>query len=182
MNPTNQQLQRDVVVVGIEARVAPSDAASKIPALWARFAREGVAVKPRGDDPGVYAVYCDYERDGAASYTMVLGFAVDAATEVPPGLRRVRLPAGRYARFEVEGQPQPTLWGAWSFINGAWGERGTRRFIADAERYLSAPAADGAVHAALLVGVEEPAPQTSASRTRTSVRSSASGVTRGSSR
>lgn len=154
MNPTNQQQQRDVVIIGFEVRVAPADAATKIPALWARFAREGVAVKPRADDAGVYAVYCDYENDGAAPYTMVLGFAVDASTEVPKGLRRVRIPAGRYARFEVRGQPRQALWGAWSFINGAWDQRSSRRFIADAERYLAPPAPDGSVHAELLIGVE----------------------------
>lgn len=153
MNSINQQ-QSDVVIIGFETRITPSEAASKIPALWARFATQGVPVKPRSDDAGVYAVYCDYENDGAAPYTMVLGFAVEASTEVPKGLRRVRLPAGRYARFEVKGPPQQALWGAWSFINGAWPEKASRRFIADAERYLAPPAADGSVHAELLIGVE----------------------------
>ena len=151
MNSTHQQQTSDVVIIGFEARISPSEAATKIPALWARFASEGVGVKSSGE---VYAVYCDYENDGAAPYTMVLGFAVDASTEVPKGLRRVRLPAGRYARFEVKGPPQQALWGAWSFINGAWPEKSSRRFIADAERYLAPPAADGSVHAELLIGVE----------------------------
>lgn len=154
MNSTNQQQNSDVVIIGFEARMAPAEAAMKIPALWARFASEGVAVKSRADDAAVYAVYCDYENDGAAPYTMVLGFAVDASTEVPKGLRRVRIPAGRYARFEVKGPPQNVLWGAWSFINGAWAAKSSRRFIADAERYLAPPAADGSVHAELLIGVE----------------------------
>ncbi len=154
MNSTSKQHAEDVVIIGLEVRTDPSRAATDIPALWARFAREGLAVQPRAADPAVYAVYCDYANDGAAPYTMVLGFAVDASTVVPSGLRRVRLPAGRYARFEVQGPPQHALWSAWSFINGAWPQKSSRRFIADAERYLAAPAADGSVHAELLVGVD----------------------------
>lgn len=154
MNSTNTQQSKDIVVIGLEVRTELSRAPADISALWARFAREGVAVKPRGDDPRVYAVYCDYANDGAAPYTMVLGFAVDASTEVPKGLRRVRVPAGRYARFEVKGQPQQALGASWGFINGAWSEKSSRRFIADVERYLAPPAADGSVHAELLIGVE----------------------------
>lgn len=150
MNPTNTQQSKDIVVIGLEVRTEPARAFTDIPALWARFARDGVPVNGRE----VYAVYCDYEKDGSAPYTMVLGFAVDAATEVPKGLRRVRIPSGRYARFEVKGQPQQALGAAWGFINGAWEQKSSRRFIADAERYLAPPAADGSVHAEVLVGVD----------------------------
>lgn len=154
MTPTTTQQQTDVVIIGLEVRVAPHEVFTKLPQLWARFAQQGVAVTPRAQDPGVYAVYCDYERDGAAPHTVVLGHAVEASTEVPVGLRRVRIPAGRYARFEVKGPPQQTLGAAWGFINGAWPEKSSRRFIADAERYLAPPAADGSIHAEVLVGVD----------------------------
>jgi predicted transcriptional regulator YdeE len=135
-------LSSDLTIIGLSVRTRPEAAATDIPALWQRFLAEGVPGKLPACDAYLYALYCDYERDFRAGYTMVLGVAVDAQAPVPEGMRRVRVPAGPYARFAVKGDPAAVVWGAWQHINGegdgAWRRQGERRYLADFERYVAA--------------------------------------------
>jgi predicted transcriptional regulator YdeE len=150
MNEERLEIARDLVVVGLATRTSVQSAARDIPALWGRFVEENLqsTLPRRADDAGVYAVYCDYEGDERAPYTLVLGVAVEPTTEIPRGMRRVRIPTGSYARFTVTGDPTQVIWPTWAHINGPWGGRPTRRFIADYERY----APDGTQ--AVVVGVQ----------------------------
>ena len=66
---------------------------------------------------------------------MVLGVAVPKDAKVPAGGRRVTVPAGLYATFEVEGEPARIVWSAWQYVNGPWPDRERRRYVADFERY-----------------------------------------------
>src|SRR5215470_11206737 len=90
----------DIVIIGIALRTSNAEAMATIAAHWGRFMQEGIAARlpQKPDDAAVYAVYCDYEADHTRAYTLVLGVAVDARAEVPAGMRRVRVPAGAYAR------------------------------------------------------------------------------------
>lgn len=142
-------LSSDLTIIGLAVRTRPEAAVTDIPALWQRFFAEGVSGKLPASDAYLYAIYCDYERDFRADYTMVLGVAVDAQTPVPEGMRRVRVPAGRYARFAVQGNPAEVVWGAWMHINGdgagAWTRKAERRYLADFERYADASPANAKV-------------------------------------
>lgn len=148
MQPTLATHDADLIIIGLSARIDPSLAASQIPALWQRFATTFSA----GQRP-IYAVYCDYEADGARPYTMVLGVEATRTAEVAPGLRRVTVPRGAYASFEASGDPRQVIWQRWSFINTAWVDRPRRRFIADYERYAGPPATDGSIVAEICVGL-----------------------------
>jgi predicted transcriptional regulator YdeE len=172
---THVEQPQDLTIIGLSVRTSPEQAAEDLPALWQRFLARAAEL-PRGADPATYAVYCDYQADHAAPYTAVLGFSVDAATPVPAGLRRVRVPAGLYARFVSRGAVGRAVWESWQHINSVWPGREHRRYVADLERYPTPPSADGQLEAEVLVGLSP------ATRTRTSVRSSEAGVTSGSSR
>jgi predicted transcriptional regulator YdeE len=158
MNMAAQPVERadDLIILGIALRTSAAAAGQDIPGFWQRFQQEGLTdrLPRRGvDDGAVYAVYCDYESDGGGAYTMVLGVAIDAATDVPAGLRRVRIPAGRYAQFVVTGNPAEVIWQAWMYVNGEWPRRGERRYIADYERYAPDAFSGGTVRAEIVVGL-----------------------------
>jgi predicted transcriptional regulator YdeE len=52
-------------------------------------------------------------------------------------MRRVLIPAGRYARFTASGDPGQVVWRTWEFIHEVWSLRTERRYQADFERYLA---------------------------------------------
>jgi predicted transcriptional regulator YdeE len=107
------------------------------------------AERPRSEDPEdddrTYVVYCDYENDWRGAYTMVLGARCDASAAIPEGMRRVRVPSGRYESIPVQGDPAQVIWRAWMWINEEW--QPPRRYIADVERY------DAPDRAELLLGL-----------------------------
>lgn len=144
-------LSSDLTILGLALRTRPEDAAQDIPALWQRFFAEGVPGKLPALGAEVYALYCDYEGDHRGAYTLVLGVAVAPDAELPAGMRRVRIPAGRFARFAVSGDPAQVVWQAWSHINGAWANQGERRYTVDFERYTKL--APGDVTAEICVGL-----------------------------
>lgn len=148
-------LPRDLVVMGIARRLSPETAPSEIPELWRRFTEEGLAANlPRqADDAYVYAVYGDYESDRRGACTMVLGVAVPAAADVPAGMRRVRIPRGRYGRFVSRGEPGRAVWETWSWVNERWEKRSERRYIADFERYAPDAVSGGTLTADVIVGL-----------------------------
>lgn len=128
---------KDLIVIGRSTETTPATAAQDIPALWQRVISEGLG--PNGlagaEVHQIYAVYCDYRSDARGPYTMVLGHAVGPEVEVPPGLRRVRIPAGRYLELDLEGDPRQVVWQAWSAINDPTHPLRPRRYIADYECY-----------------------------------------------
>src|SRR5262245_6150936 len=134
MNVEHTELSRDLVIVGLALHTDPQRAATEIPAHWQRFMSEAIdRIPARSGEETLYSVYCDYESDHRGPYTMVLGRAVDPETPVPSGLRRVRVPAGRYAKFLASGDPARVIWQTWSYVNERWEGRPRRRYIADVE-------------------------------------------------
>lgn len=144
----------DLVIVGIAVRTSPEGAAQDIPAAWERFMREGIADRVAGRiGDSIYAVYCDYQTDYRGAYTMVVGVEADPAAEVSDGMRRVRIPSGRYAQFVASGDPTHVIWQTWSRINEQWLKRGERRYIADFERYAPGAMTPQKVQAEIVVGL-----------------------------
>jgi len=152
MPPTHFDQTRDLVILGLPVRTSAASAAADIPAHWQRFMQSDLAA--RAPDADVFAVYCDYESDAAGPYTMVLGVAVAPDAPVPAGLRRVRIPAGEYARFSAQGHPAEVVWKTWAHVNGAWDGRPKRRYIADFERYTRAAMTPTSVAVDVAVGVQ----------------------------
>jgi predicted transcriptional regulator YdeE len=133
----------EIVVVGAPLRTSAQNARTEIPAFWQRVMEGELASRPprRDDDARLHAAYCDYETDGSGAFTMIVGYEVDADQAVPEGMRRVQIPKGRYARFDVAGDPAQLLWQTWAFINEEWETRSERLYAVDYERYApeSAP-------------------------------------------
>lgn len=140
---------QDLVIIGLAQRTSLATAAQDIPAFWQRFLADEAQALRRAEGQAIYAVYTDYESDDRGPYTMVLGVAVEPQAPVPAGMRRVRLPHGRYARLVVAGDPREQIGPAWQHINGAWEGRRARRFIADYERHAA-----GLSGAEVAVGIE----------------------------
>lgn len=115
-----------------EGRIAPT---------WEAFEEAGgVSAIPNTTDEGVAAgVYSDYDDGGNGEYALVIGAEVTSFDTIPDDHVAIRLPAGRYARFDVDG-PVPTgiieTWGRiWN-----WFESDTeleRAFTTDYEVYPS---------------------------------------------
>ncbi len=145
MTTSTSTLASDLTITGISARIEPAKAGLQIPALWQRFQKEFGAVKS-----ALYAVYCDYEGDHLRPYTMVLGVEVEADAPVPADQRRVRIPAGVFEHRVAKGDPTQAVWKTWSEI---YATKLSRRFVADYERYTTAPAADGSITADIFVGL-----------------------------
>jgi len=152
-----EHAEQDLVIVGIAQRIDPAEAATSIPALWGRFMSEAVASKVTSgalNDGNIYAVYCDYEADHQRPYTMVLGVAVSKTADVPEGMRRVRVPSGKYAAFTAKGDPSAVIWQTWTHINTEWPARNARRYIADYERYPTRAMTPSSVEADVIVGID----------------------------
>lgn len=147
-------LATDRVILGLAVRTSLATAAIDIPAHWSRFMEEGIAARLASSTGDLYAVYCDYESDFRGPYTMVVGVGVAVDVTVPSGLRRVRIPAGRYASFDAKGDPAQVIWQTWAHVNGAWPDRGRRRYIADFERYPAGTLRPDHVVAEIGVGVD----------------------------
>jgi predicted transcriptional regulator YdeE len=153
MNPQEFDQPHDLTIIGLAIRTSADDASRDIPGHWQRFLGDGLPSRLPSTDGAIYAVYCDYEADHRRPYTMVLGMAVVADAEVGAGLRRVRVPAGRFASLVADGAPADAVWRAWSWINQAWPARDRRRYIADLERYAPGALSPDRVIAELRVGV-----------------------------
>lgn len=154
MNPSPIDLSQDFVVVGIAVRTSPERAGIDIPAAWQRFMSDDAKPPPGAKNDGyAYAVYCDYESDHGGSYTMVLGVEVEPTAPVPPGMRRVRVPFGKYVSFAAKGDPREVVWNTWVHVNTQWDGRERRRYIADYERYALGAMTATSVDALVVVGV-----------------------------
>jgi predicted transcriptional regulator YdeE len=145
---TTVEQPSDLTIIGLAARIDPAQAGEQIPSLWQRFAQTA----PPSDAP-IYAVYCDYDADHARPYTLVLGVEAPRAAPVLEGQRRVRVPAGTFARTMASGRVDTVVWQAWAAINADAKLTATRRFVADFERYLAPPTSDGQVRAEVWVGL-----------------------------
>jgi len=103
-------IEQPLLIHGLALRTSNERAFDDIPRHWERFYAEcaaGIAGRTDGD---LYAVYTDFTHPGVdnlGDYTFVIGTAVTADAPLPPGLTAVRIPAGRYAVYEVErGHPE----------------------------------------------------------------------------
>ncbi len=130
-------LSEPLCVHGLALRTSNERAFDDIPRHWRRFHREwaerGIPGRRDGD---LFAVYTDFAHpgvDNAGEYTLVIGAAV--ATDAPPadGLVAVRMPAGRYAVYDVASGHPERVGERWRDV---WAD-GTiaKSFTCDYERY-----------------------------------------------
>lgn len=86
----------------------------------------------------MYSVYFDYDSDEKGEFKALVGYAINAAADVPAGLDEVTLEPGPYAVFDATGPQPETIQKAWSEI---WRAPLRRIYRTDYDRY----GADGSV-------------------------------------
>lgn len=152
-------------VVGLEVRTSKAleddPQTARVPALWERFGRENLAEQiPRRLAKGhPFCVYFDYQYPAEASfrqaergvaYSVVLGYQVPSLEDVPPGLRGLYVPGGKYLVFSTEPQK---LAQAWTDIQNYFTQPGKpqRAFTYDYEEYFcqNAPCDEVRIYVAL---------------------------------
>lgn len=123
-----------LTVLGIYAR-ARNDNPAQIGDLWRRFHEMGgpAGIAARTDD-SVYCVYCEYESDFTGAFTVLIGCAANADAEIPEGMKKVEIEAGRFLVFEPVGELPRSVFETWVEI---WKMPMDRRYQADFDRYGS---------------------------------------------
>jgi predicted transcriptional regulator YdeE len=124
----------ELTVLGIYARTG-NDNIEQIGDLWRLFQEmggpSGIATRT-GDS--VYCVYCEYETDAKGAFTVLIGCAVDADAEIPEGMMKLAIHAGRFFVFEPVGELPKSVFETWAEI---WAMPIDRMFQADFDRYGS---------------------------------------------
>ena len=133
--------EKALTIMGIFTR-ASNDNPREIGDLWRRFHAigNGSAIPARLSDAH-YGVYCEYEGDHSKPFTVVIGCAVPADTEVPEGMKKVTIAAGNFAVYEVEGELPHAVFDTWAEI---WATPLDRLYQADYDVYGDTSSKTGA--------------------------------------
>ncbi len=137
MNPTIRECS-PLLVLGPTIRTSNADAMNAIPPFWARAMSARLPDIVPNAAPGciLVAAYAEYERDHRGAYTMLIGVPITRIPDrIPDGMRTLEAPKGRYAIFEVHGDPKIVVPKTWTYVWESWPDRGQRRFDADIEIY-----------------------------------------------
>ena len=143
-----ESMTQAIRVVGISVRTTNENmqVAKDIPALWQRFAVEGIAAKISGRiGENTYCIYTEYESDHTKPYTTILGCQVSEDAEVPEGMTECILEAGPYQKFICKGNLlEGAVANTWMEI---WQNDLDRKYSADYECYdaRAANPADGEI-------------------------------------
>ena len=127
--------------MGIHGRASNAEP-HKIGDVWRKFNALGkeAAIPARSNDAN-YCVYCEYEGDHTQPFTVVIGCAVDADSEVPDGMKKITIKAGNYAVWYPEGPLPQSVFDAWAEV---WQTPLDRLYQADYDVYGDASSKNGA--------------------------------------
>jgi predicted transcriptional regulator YdeE len=123
-------------VIGISVRTTNENnqAATDIPALWAKFMGENLASKiPNKIDETLYCIYTEYESDFTKPYSTILGCAVENLDSIPDGFVGLSIEKGSYKKFTAKGNlMEGAVYKEWTKI---WNTSIDRKYTADFEIY-----------------------------------------------
>jgi len=122
-------------VMGIELRTTneKAQAVHDIPKFWARFYAEKIWEKvPYQKTDDFFGLYTDYEQEHYKEYSLTAGCEVTHVYDIPEGFVIKKIPASKYAVFEIKGDFPDTLLKIWSWI---WQGGLDRRYTGDFELY-----------------------------------------------
>jgi predicted transcriptional regulator YdeE len=133
--------QPTLTVMGVYSRASNSEP-RKIGDLWRRFNAAGKeqSIPARTSDKH-YCVYCEYEGDWTKEFTVVIGCSVDADAEVPEGMKKISVEAGRFAVWYPEGELPQSVFDAWAEV---WKTPLDRLYRADYDVYGDVSSRNGA--------------------------------------
>lgn len=134
--------QESFTVVGLTVRTnnaAEAGGQGQIPALWQNAMTNGQLEQiPNRVGEGYVVVYSDFATDHGGEYNYTLGFRVSSADNVPAGMVKRTVAAGKYAIFQSEqGAPQDVIPALWQHINSLSPQQmgGDRAYQTDFETY-----------------------------------------------
>jgi len=134
--------QESFTVVGLTVRTnnaAEAGGQGQIPALWQNAMTNGQLEQiPNRVGEGYVVVYSDFASDHGGEYNYTLGVRVSSADNVPAGMVKRAVVAGKYAIFQSEqGAPQDVIAALWQHINSLSPQQmgGERAYRSDFETY-----------------------------------------------
>lgn len=122
---------KEKIVVGLSSNTSNDDPAMGeiIGTLWQDFYQSfSMIIKNRVNEYSI-GLYSDYTENG---YTVTVGNEVSNCENNDLSIKRI--PAGKYAKFSIEGDMQQSVAQAWSEI---WQMDLDRSFTGDFEEYLN---------------------------------------------
>lgn len=135
------------VVAGISVRTSFGDskAGAEIGNLWQRYFSEGLYEKiPGRKNEKCLGMYSDYSLDEKEEYKAFVGCEVKEATEELKKQFTVwHIPAGKYAKFVVEGDVVKDVQKFWSELSG---QNLDRAYTFDYEEYQDMNPEHGVIH------------------------------------
>lgn len=152
-NYTIQQ-RPEILIMGIACRTsnAPGVGEKEIPQLWQRFYQEEIMEQvPNRTSDEVIALYCEYEGDHTAPYTLVIGCPVSAVDALPEGLVAKSIPKGAYAEYQAVGEHPAALVKTWGEV---WATDLPRTYGGDYEVYAETFASDSPQKVGVYIGLE----------------------------
>ncbi len=112
--------------------------------LWGKFFNEGVYMGIDGKvNEKTLGIYSDYASDEHGDYNITVACEVEAGIKVPEGTVIKKIPAGKYAKFVVEGNMEQAAGAFWSSL---WAMDLNRSFICDFEEYQNSDPEHAVIH------------------------------------
>ena len=134
------------VVIGISARTKNSDPQMGmiIGGLWNDFYQKGIyqSISHKTNEKAL-GMYTNYESGLNGSYDVVVACEVNSSENQPEELRKVIIPAGKYAKYIVHGDVQKAVGEFW---NALLCEPIERAYGCDYEEYQNSDMQDAEIH------------------------------------
>ncbi|MDF2529338.1 MAG: lipopolysaccharide heptosyltransferase family protein [Gammaproteobacteria bacterium] len=127
--------KKTIYVVGLSTITSNDAAYMELGNLWGKFFSTTIKEQLSNIvDPGIFAVYSDYENGFKGKYRTTIGYAVSDPSHVPEGLSLVSIPAGKYKSFKAQSSAPQDIIATWQDIWAADASL-NRNFVADFELY-----------------------------------------------
>lgn len=103
--------------------------------LWQEFFAKGVYQSiPNKQNANSIGLYTNYESDASGAYNMIVCCEISDSAGLPNGINRYTIPAGKYAKFVVQGDVEQAVSEFWSKL---WLMDLDRKYSCDFEEYQS---------------------------------------------
>lgn len=133
-------------VAGLSARTSNEapDMGMVIGGLWGEFYQDTCypAISGKKNDKAL-GIYTDYEGDEHGEYTVIVGCEVEQKNQMPEGVSIREIPAGKYAKFVVEGDMHAAVAQFWQKL---WGMELDRAYTYDFEEYQNSDMEHAVIH------------------------------------
>lgn len=134
------------VVVGISSRTKNSDPQMGmiIGGLWNDFYQKGIyqSISHKSNEKAL-GLYTNYESDLNGPYDIVVACEVNSSDDQLEELKKIIIPAGKYAKFVVRGQMQKAVGDFWYMLSD---ESIDRAYSCDYEEYQNSDMEDAEIH------------------------------------